>query len=275
MLVYHSLNIVLVTRPKTFFCVPNRIEGASLNHQILRTADNEVWIQFHTFVFHLFRADLIKIHQTSLRTFFLDDVFVHLVPDLDLSLILLRILQREEPSLTIWLVCSPNDSVENIIDVPESCFTQGIRAFGQAKILEQTPGPFIRLSSCCECHSSTESYEHFEKRSSMEFQFLRRLIQKLMTQIKPVLDTVVIIRNRPNKFQIMHPFEHSYVFFTIRDFDLRSQPIIVFNVNRVHCRQGPLLPLRSSYGDDRFPSPFRVCRYERTLHPDRLTHVPT
>src|SRR3954468_22452423 len=67
MFVYQTLHIVFVTRPKTFFCIPNSIKGTSLNHQILRTSHDKVRVQLHTlttFTGSFSRTDLIPVHQT-------------------------------------------------------------------------------------------------------------------------------------------------------------------------------------------------------------------
>src|SRR4051812_16627912 len=64
-LINKALDVVLISRPDTLLFVPNRIEGSTLDHQIFRSTDFEIWIQLQSFLC-LFYSDLIEVHNPPL-----------------------------------------------------------------------------------------------------------------------------------------------------------------------------------------------------------------
>src|SRR5690606_173508 len=64
--IHKTLNVVLVRRPKPRLFVPDRIERASADHQILRASDSEVGIDLYNSALALPLLDSKEIHVTSL-----------------------------------------------------------------------------------------------------------------------------------------------------------------------------------------------------------------
>src|SRR6185369_17365421 len=164
LLVYKTLDVVLVRRPQARCFIPDSVEGSASDHQILRTTDSKCRKYLDARLYFL-RLDLKEIHLPSFLNSF-QKICTHLVPQFDVPLVSGCVPQREESAFPVCVVGAPDHAVENIVYLLV-LVTGGVGVLGKAEVIDHLPEPIpgLPLVHVLERKPPRKAYKHLEERA--------------------------------------------------------------------------------------------------------------
>jgi hypothetical protein len=134
-----------------------------------------------------------------------NEVRVHLIPQLDLALVLCGLWQREEPAFAVTIVRALHDHGDPVVNIVGIEFT-AIIVTQKPKIPQKMPKPELAVVPPVKLQATCESDQHFQERTTELhpvpiypdiFQ-----LRPFKAQISSVFCSVVIAGNMPDELRL-------------------------------------------------------------------------